>query len=51
MEFWKAFWSVALLVAGSGFALITLVVILKGGGDLRKMLSGLKAKAEDNQTR
>ena len=50
MEFWKTFWTVALLVAGSGFAGITLVVILKGGGDLKKMLSGLKAHHDDDRT-
>jgi hypothetical protein len=46
----KAFWTVALLVAGSGFALITLIVILKGGQDLRAMLRGLKAHHDDNRT-
>jgi hypothetical protein len=50
MEIWKAFWTIALVVAGSGFALITLVVILKGGTDLRAMLTGLKAHHDDNRT-
>jgi hypothetical protein len=50
MEIWKAFWTVWLVVAGSGFAIITLLVILKGGKDLRAMLSGLKAHHDDNRT-
>ncbi len=50
MEFWKIFWAGALLVAGSGFAVITVIVILKGGGDLRKMLSGLKSHHSDDRT-
>jgi hypothetical protein len=50
MEIWTIFWTVALLVAGSGFALITLAVIVKGGGDLKAMLKGLKAHHEDDRT-
>jgi len=50
MEIWKAFWTVALVVAGSGFAVITVVVILKGGTDLRAMLNGLKAHHDDDRT-
>ncbi len=42
MQVWKVLWTAALLVAGSGFALITLVVIVKGGQDLRAMLSALR---------
>jgi hypothetical protein len=50
MEIWKAFWTVSLVVAGSGFAIITLIVILKGGTDLRAMLTGLKAHHDDDRT-
>jgi hypothetical protein len=50
MEVWKLFWTLALLVSGSAFALITLVVILKGGRDMRAMLRGLKAHHDDNRT-
>jgi hypothetical protein len=50
ISLWKAFWTVALLVAGSGFAIVTLVVILKGGGDLRAMLRGLKRHRDDDRT-
>ena len=50
ISLWKAFWTVALLVAGSGFAIVTLVVILKGGGDLRAMLRGLKQHRNEDRT-
>ncbi len=50
MEIWKLFWTVALLVAGSAFAVITVIVILKGGRDMRAMLRGLKAHHDDNRT-
>ena len=50
MSFWKTFWAAALLIAGSGFALVTLVVILKGSGDLRAMLTGLKKHHNDDRT-
>jgi hypothetical protein len=50
MEAWKIFWTVSLLVAGSAFALITIVVILKGGQDLRAMLTGLKKHRHDDRT-
>ena len=42
MQVWKVLWTAALLVAGSGFALITLVVIVKGSQDLRAMLRALR---------
>jgi hypothetical protein len=50
MEIWKMVWTVALLVAGTGFALITLVVIVKGGTDLRAMLRGLREHHDDDRT-
>jgi putative exporter of polyketide antibiotics len=50
MEIWKTFWTVALLSAGSAFAVITIVVILKGGRDVRAMLLGLKARHDDDRT-
>jgi hypothetical protein len=50
MEIWKMFWTVSLLVAGSAFAIITIVVIVKGGSDLRAMLTGLKKHHDDDRT-
>lgn len=49
MQAWSNFWTVALLLAGSGFALITVVVILKGSQDMRAMLRGLKARHGDER--
>jgi hypothetical protein len=42
MNYWEAFWTFCLLVAGSTFAAITLIVIVKGGPDLREMLRQLR---------
>ncbi len=37
---WLDFWAVALVVAGAGFAAITLVVAVRGGAELLRMLRG-----------
>lgn len=42
MKYWEIFWTLSLLVAGATFALITLVVIVKGGPELREMLRQLR---------
>lgn len=42
MRFWELFWTLSLVVAGAAFAFITLVVIVKGGPDLREMLRQLR---------
>ena len=42
MQAWQMFWTVWLLLSGVAFALITVVVTLKGFGDVRRMLSGIK---------
>jgi hypothetical protein len=47
MEAWKTLWTVGLLVAGSAFALTTLVVIFKGAKDLRAMFRALRAGPRD----
>ena len=44
MHAWQMFWTIWLLFSGAGFALITVVVTLKGFGDVRRMLSGLKSQ-------
>jgi hypothetical protein len=43
MEGWKLFWSIWLPLSVLAFALITVVVTIKGFGDVRRMLSGLKS--------
>jgi hypothetical protein len=42
MKYWEIFWTLALLVSGCAFAFITLIVIVKGGPDLRDMLGELR---------
>jgi hypothetical protein len=42
MKYWEIFWVLCLLVAGGAFAFITLVVIVRGGPDLREMLRQLR---------
>jgi len=38
MKAWQIFWAASLLIAGSSFAGITLVVAVKGLQDMRNML-------------
>ena len=42
MNAWQSFWTVWLLLSGVAFAVITVVVTIKGFGDVKRMLSGLK---------
>lgn len=42
MKYWEIFWTLCLIVAGGAFAVITLVVIIRGGPDLRDMLRELR---------
>ncbi len=55
MRYWLFFWSVAALTAGLSFALITVVVTIKGGRDLREMFYGLmeqrRKRGEDPASR
>ncbi len=50
MEIWETFWTIALLGSATAFAGITIVVTIKGGKDMRNMLSGLKAHQDDDKT-
>jgi hypothetical protein len=50
MEFWQVFWPIALVGSAAAFAGITVIVTIKGGKDMRNMLSGLKAHHDDNKT-
>ena len=47
MQAWQTFWLVWLLLSGVAFASITVVVSIKGFGDVRRMLSGIKARQDD----
>jgi hypothetical protein len=45
MNYWEVFWTVCLLGAGGAFTFITIVVIVKGGPDLREMLKQLRRQS------
>jgi hypothetical protein len=44
MKYWELFWTLWLIVAGAAFTFITLVVIIRGGPDLRDMLRHLRGQ-------
>jgi hypothetical protein len=46
MAYWRFFWTVFLLVAGTSFAFITVVVTVKGLKDLREMFSHLRQQQD-----
>ena len=46
MEGWKVFWTVFLLVSGTSFAFITIVVTMKGFRDLLDMFTRLGEQKE-----
>lgn len=47
MKAWEMFWLICLIVAGGAFALITLIVMVKGLKDLREMLRELSKKQHE----
>jgi hypothetical protein len=47
MIFWAWFWGISLLVAGTSFVFITVVVAVKGQRDLRQWFSSLKRQKEE----
>jgi hypothetical protein len=49
MQGWQMFWAIWLLFSGTAFALITLIVSIKGFGDVKRMLAGLKAHSGDKE--
>ena len=46
MQAWQTFWTIWLLFSGAAFALITVVVAIKGFGDVKRMLSGIKDRKD-----
>lgn len=48
MKAWQVFWTANLLVAGSAFAIITLVVAVKGFQDLRNLFARWREQKEEN---
>jgi len=49
MHYWKLFWMVFLLIAGTSFAFITAVVTVKGFGDLLRMFTNLSRQKDESQ--
>jgi hypothetical protein len=45
MAGWYYFWMANFIVAGSAFAIITVIVLVQGLRDLREMFAGLRAEA------
>jgi hypothetical protein len=46
MNAWYYFWMANFLIAGSAFAVITLIVLVRGFRDLRDMFANLRAEAQ-----
>lgn len=47
MNLWLIFWTLMLVVAGGSFAVITLVVTLRGSRDLRQWFATLSRQDPD----
>lgn len=45
MNGWYLFWMANFVIAGSAFAMITVIVLVRGLRDLREMFAGLRAEA------
>jgi predicted outer membrane lipoprotein len=46
MNAWYYFWLANFLIAGSAFAIITAIVLVRGLRDLKEMFANLRAEAE-----
>ena len=46
MSFWIWFWTINFAVAGTAFAVIAVIVAIRGVGDLRAMLAALAAERD-----
>ncbi len=49
MNSWYYFWMANFFVAGSVFAIITVIVMVRGLSDLRDMFANLRAEAQRRQ--
>ena len=47
-DLWYYFWIVAFVIAGTAFALIAAVVLVRGIGDLRALIELLKQGSQDD---
>ena len=50
MNAWLIFWEACLVVAGATFAGITVIVAVRGFGDLREMFANLARQKKPNET-
>ncbi|HKE55438.1 MAG TPA: hypothetical protein VKB46_02010 [Pyrinomonadaceae bacterium] len=48
MNGWLWFWTISLVVAGTSFAFITLVVTIKGASDLQQWFSSLQRQNKND---
>jgi len=46
MNGWYYFWMANFVLAGSAFAVIAVIVLVRGLRDLREMFAGLRAEAQ-----
>ncbi len=46
MNFWMYFWTVVLVAAAGGFALLAIVVTIGGAGDIRELFDTLREEHE-----
>jgi hypothetical protein len=44
IDIWYAFWMFSFVLAGTAFAAIAVIVTVRGIGDLREMLGGLRTR-------
>jgi hypothetical protein len=49
MRYWQTFWMFWLVIAGLSFAVITVIVAVRGYKDLRNMFTGLASQKDDEQ--
>ena len=47
MNLWLIFWTLMLVIAGGSFAVITVVVTVRGGRDLRQWFASLSRQDAD----
>jgi hypothetical protein len=50
MKYWYYFWTANFILAGTAFAFITLIVLVRGIGDLRVMFRGLSERERARQS-
>jgi len=50
MYYWFAFWVICLTLAGASFAVISLIVLVRGVADLRLMFARLESHTRPNNS-